>query len=83
VITHDIDLGAVEITAAWGEQQLARADSLSPAAARHARDAVRAYVEDIDLDDTQVDIAADDAEPGGGHTSAAQPEGGRARHDPA
>jgi hypothetical protein len=64
VVTHDIDLGAVEITAAWVEQQLARASALSPAAARHARDAVHAHVEDIELDDAQAgDIVAEDAAP--------------------
>lgn len=59
VVTHDIDLGAVAITAGWVEQQLARADALSPAAARHARDAIHASVADLELDHAQAgDIAA-------------------------
>jgi hypothetical protein len=50
VITHDIDLGATEITPAWVAAQLHRADALSPAAARHARDAVLGDVDDIEVD---------------------------------
>jgi len=79
VITYDIDLGAVEITPAWVAQQLKRADALSPAAARHARDTVLAYVDDIEVDDMEVgdvhaaDVAGEDPEPGDG-TGAAGPE---------
>lgn len=58
VITHDIDLGAVEITAEWVAEQLQRADALSPAAARHARDAVHSYVDDIEADDVDRDGAS-------------------------
>lgn len=61
VITYDIDLGAVEITPAWVDDQLKRADALSPAAARHARDAVLDYVDDIEVDDTDADQGPDDA----------------------
>jgi hypothetical protein len=67
VITHDIDLGAAEITPEWDAEQLHRAEGLSPAAARHARDAVLGYV-----DDTEVDTAP------GGDTTAAPPCGGGA-----
>jgi hypothetical protein len=55
VITHDIDLGAVEITAEWVAEQLQRVDALSPAAARHSRDAVLSYVDDIQADDAEGD----------------------------
>lgn len=61
VITHDIDLGAVEITPVWVDQQLKRADALSPAAARHARDAVLTYVDDMQVDDPEVDQVPDGA----------------------
>jgi hypothetical protein len=76
VITHDIDLGAVDLTPAWVDQQLQRADTLSPAAARHARDAVVAYVDDMEADGMQVgdvhaDVAAEAPEPGDGTGAAA------------
>jgi hypothetical protein len=61
VITYDIDLGAVEITPTWVDQQMKRADALSPAAARHARDAVLAYVDDMQVDDTEVGQVPDGA----------------------
>lgn len=67
VITHDIDLGAVDITPEWVAEQLQRADALSPSAARHARDTVLAYVDDIEVDDMPADdTPAHKAEPGGG-----------------
>ena len=50
VITHDIDLGAGEITADWVAGQLERTQTLSPAAAVHARDAIASYTDDIDVD---------------------------------
>jgi hypothetical protein len=62
VLTHDIDLGAVEITPTLVERELRRADVLSPAAGRHARDAVLAYVDEIGPDD---ELADDIVEPGG------------------
>ncbi|GAA0908079.1 hypothetical protein [Virgisporangium aurantiacum] len=73
VVAHDIDLGAVEITPASVEQRLLRADALSPAAARHARDAVLAYVDEIGCGDGRADDAADDGQAVGG-TGAARPE---------
>jgi hypothetical protein len=51
VVTHDIDLGAVEVTPAWVGEQLQRAAALSPPAGRHAREAVLAYVDDLPADD--------------------------------
>ena len=50
VITHDIDAGASEITADWVAHQLERTHDLSPAAAVHARDVVRMYADDNDVD---------------------------------
>jgi hypothetical protein len=50
VVCHDIDLGAVEITAAWVDDQLQRTRVLSPAAAGLARDAVLAYADDLPAD---------------------------------
>lgn len=73
VVTHDIDLRGAEITPASVEQWLQRADALSPAAARHARDAVLAYVDEIGCDDDRADDAGDDRQAVGG-TGAAGPE---------
>jgi hypothetical protein len=74
VITHHIDPGAVEITSAWVDQQLQRADALSPAAARHARDAVLAYVDHMEVGDVHAAAAGEDhPEPGDG-SGAAGPE---------
>lgn len=73
VVAHDIDLGAAEITPASVEQQLQRADALSPAAARHARDAVLAYVDEIGCDDDRADDAGDDR-PAVAGAGAAGPE---------
>lgn len=77
VVTHDIDLGAAEITPASVEQRLERAGALSPAAARHARDAVVAYVDDIGFDNEWTADIADTADGdgrGGDGTAAAGPE---------
>jgi hypothetical protein len=55
VVTHDIDLGAVEITPAWVAGQLQRADgALSPAAAHHARESVTSYADDLEGRDPEV-----------------------------
>ena len=62
VITYDIDPGAVEITPAWIEQHLYSADALSSAAARHARDAILAYADDIAVHDEQPDDEQTDDE---------------------
>jgi hypothetical protein len=49
VITHDIDLGAAEITPTWVAEQLRWAsETLSPAARRHAHEAVTSYADDLD-----------------------------------
>jgi hypothetical protein len=49
VVTHGIDLGATETTPAWVDDQLRSADNtLSPAAAQHAREAIAAYADDLD-----------------------------------
>jgi hypothetical protein len=49
VVTHDIDLGAIQITPAWIAEHLQRADdTLSPAAARHAREVVVGNAEDLE-----------------------------------
>jgi hypothetical protein len=50
VITHDIDLGASEITTAWVATQLEHAQRLSPAAAAHAREVIAMYADDNDVD---------------------------------
>jgi hypothetical protein len=76
VITHDVDLDADEVTPTAVEQQLRRADALSPAAARHARDAVIAYVDDLGFDDVPADAAAHEAQPD--DAAGAQADGGAA-----
>jgi hypothetical protein len=50
VITHDIDLGANEITHAWVATQLEHAQRLSPAAAAHAGEVIARYADDNDVD---------------------------------
>jgi hypothetical protein len=50
VISHDIDLGASEITPDWAAGQLERTQTLSPAAAVHAREVVSMYADDNDVD---------------------------------
>jgi hypothetical protein len=50
VITHDIDLGASEITPAWVAAELQRTAALSPTAAAQARDVITRYAEDSDVD---------------------------------
>jgi hypothetical protein len=50
VITHDIDLGAQDITAAWVAAQLESARRLSPAAATHAGEVIAGYADDNDGD---------------------------------
>jgi hypothetical protein len=50
VISHDIDLGASEITPDWVVGQLERTQTLSPAAAVHAREVVSMYADDNDAD---------------------------------
>ena len=50
VITHDIDLGASEITPAWVVAQQEYAQQLSPAAAAHAGDVIAMYADDNDVD---------------------------------
>jgi hypothetical protein len=50
VITHDIDLGASEITPAWVAAQLQYAQQLSPAAAAHAVEVIATYADDSDVE---------------------------------
>jgi hypothetical protein len=50
VITHDLDLGANEITPAWVAAELGRAQALSAAAAAHARDVIAMYADDNNVD---------------------------------
>jgi hypothetical protein len=50
VITHDIDLGASEITPAWVAVQREYAEQLSPAAAAHAGEVIAMYADDNDVD---------------------------------
>lgn len=52
VITHDIDLGASDITPAWVAAQREHAQQLSPAAAAHAGDVITRYADDNDVDAT-------------------------------
>ncbi|WP_432830834.1 hypothetical protein [Dactylosporangium sp. CA-092794] len=54
VITHDIDLGAQDITPDWVAGQLESARRLSPAAAARAAEVIAAYADDTDLDGTGV-----------------------------
>ena len=57
VITHDIDLGAEDITPAWVAAQLESARRLSPAAAAHAAEVIAGYADDTDVDDNAGDAA--------------------------
>jgi len=50
VVTHDIDLGASDITQAWATGELDRTATLSPAAAAYARDVIAAYADDHAVD---------------------------------
>jgi hypothetical protein len=50
VITHDIDLGASELTPAWVAAQRKYAQQLSPVAAAHAGDVIATYADDNDVD---------------------------------
>lgn len=50
VVTHDIDLGASDITRAWVTAELDRAAALSPAAAAYARDIIAEYADDNAVD---------------------------------
>ncbi len=49
VLTHDIDLGAQDITPAWVAAQMEATRRLSPAAAAYAAEAIAMYA---DIDDT-------------------------------
>jgi len=65
VITHDVDLGVVDLTPAQVAEYLQQANALSPAAARHARNAILAFVDDPNVDHPQpYDIAAAEPAPG-------------------
>jgi hypothetical protein len=57
VVTHDIDLGADDITPAWVATQLESARRLSPAAAGHACEVIAMYADDNDVDDSDVEVA--------------------------
>jgi hypothetical protein len=54
VITHDIDLGAEDVTPAWVAAQLESARRLSPAAAAYVGEVIAMYADDNDVD---VDVA--------------------------
>lgn len=60
VITHDIDLGAQEITPAWVTGQMESARRLSPAAAAHAAEVIAMYADDTDVDGVDGDNSGGD-----------------------
>ncbi len=54
VRTHDIDPGADGVTEAWVAAELQRTDTLSEAAAAHARDIITSYADDERLQEAEV-----------------------------